>query len=76
MKIHIANAELVVIETERGEPSDRDSVEKSIRSVLEANGLEQWSSIEVEDYTYRNVGLVFAKPIKVFIPGFMARLTN
>ena len=76
MKIHIASAELVVLETENGESVDRDLAQEIIRSALEENGLEQWSSIEIEDYTYRNSGLLFAKPISVFIPGFMARLTN
>ena len=76
MKIHIAAAELVVLETENGESVDRDLAQEIIRSALEENGLEQWSSIEIEHYTYLNSGLIFAKPIKVYIPEFMARLTN
>ena len=76
MKIHIATQDLVVLETEKGEPADRDAAQILIRSVLEEEGIEQWSSIEVENYTYLNAGLIFAKPIKVYMPGFMARLTN
>lgn len=76
MKIHIASSELVVIEVENGEYAERESAQEIIRSVLDANDLEQWSSIEIEDYTYRNAGLIFAKPIKVFIPSFLTRFTN
>jgi hypothetical protein len=76
MKIHIATEQLLVLETENGDLADGDSAQEIIRAVLEENGFEQWSSIEIEDYTYRNSGLLFAKPIKVYIPGFMARLTN
>ena len=76
MKIHIATSDLVVLETENEEPADRDAAQVLIRSVLEAEGLEQWSSIEIENYTYLNSGLIFAKPIKVYIPEFMMRLTN
>ncbi len=76
MKIHIATTEIVVLEKENGELVDRDTTQAIIRAALEENGLEQWSSIEIEDYTYRDSGLLFAKPIKVYIPGFMTRLTN
>jgi len=76
MKIHIANPDLVVLETENGEPADRDAAQALIRKVLESENLEQWSSIEIENYTYLNSGLIFAKPIKVYIPEFMMRLTN
>lgn len=74
MKVHIATSELVVIEMDGGETADKESAQNRIRSVLEDEGFEPWSSIEIEDYTYRRQHLMFAKPIKVLIPGFLSRL--
>jgi len=76
MKIHISTSELVVLEPENGELMDESSVQEIVRSVLEDKKLEQWSSIEVEIYTYNNNQLIFAKPIKIYIPSFLARLTE
>ena len=74
MIIHIATPDLVVFEAENGELTDENAVQGIVRTALEGEGLEQWSSIEVEDFTYRNQRLVFATPIKIFIPSFLARL--
>lgn len=76
MIIHIATPELVVLEAETCDLTDGEAVQAQIRSVLEGEGLEPWSSIEVEDFTYRNQRLIFATPIKVFIPSFLARLLD
>ncbi len=76
MIIHIATPELVVLETEICYKTDGEAVQELVRSALEGEGLEQWSSIEVEAYTYRNQNLIFATPIKIFIPSFLARLLD
>ena len=76
MIIHIATPELVVIEAENDELKDGSSAQGIVRTVLEDKGIEQWSSIEIEDFTYRNARLVFAIPIKIYIPDFLARLLN
>lgn len=75
MKVQIATPELVVLETAAGEKDEQIS-QTLIRTALKENGIEQWSSIEIEDYTYRNSRLIFAKPVKVYIPGFLMRLTD
>lgn len=74
MIIHIATPELVVLEAENGELNDGDSAQGMVRTALEDNGIEQWSSIEIEDFTFRNARLVFATPIRIYIPGFLVRL--
>lgn len=76
MIIHIATPELVVIEAENGEITDGSTAQRCVREVLEGEGIEQWSSIEIEDYTYRENHLVFATPIKIYIPNFLAYLLD
>lgn len=76
MIIHIATPELVVLEADNRELTDGEAVQEQIRSALECEGLEPWSSVEVEDFTYCNQRLIFATPIKVFIPSFLARLLD
>lgn len=76
MIIHIATPELVVIETKSCEQSGENVQQELVRSVLTEEGLEQWSSIEIEEYTYREQRLIFATPIKIFIPSFFAALLN
>ncbi|NCB74156.1 MAG: hypothetical protein EOM51_05360 [Clostridia bacterium] len=76
MIIHIATPELVVLETKSCEQSGENVRQGMVRSVLEEGGLEQWSSIEIEEYTYRDAQLLFAAPIKIFIPSFLAALLN
>lgn len=76
MTIHLATPELVVFEAEVCEQTDGETLQCFIRSALECEGFEPWSSIEVEDFTYRGQRLIFATPIKVFIPSFLARLLD
>ena len=76
MKIHIATSELVVLELENEEQMNEDMAQIIVRSALEEKKLEQWSSIEVEIYTYKLNQLIFAKPIKIYIPSFLSRLTE
>ena len=74
MKIHIATPELVVIEAEEEELPDEMKAQETVRSALDSNGFAQWESIEIEEFTYRDGRLLFAKPIKVFVPNFLTRL--
>lgn len=76
MIIHIATPELVVVETKSCEQSGENGQQELVRSVLTEEGLEQWSSIEIEEYTYRDQQLIFATPIKIYIPCFLARLLD
>ena len=76
MKIHIATSELVVIEPEIEEMMDENMAQTMVRSALEEKKIEQWSSIEVEIFTYNTDQLIFAKPIKIYIPSFLSRLTE
>ena len=76
MKIQIATPELVVLEAENGDLDEQSALEQTIRSVLETEGLAQWDSIEIEAFTYNDKSLLFAKPVKLFVPGFLARLLD
>lgn len=76
MIIHIASAQLIVLETESCDLIDGKQSQEIVRSVLEDRGLEQWSSIEIEEFTYCDQQLLFATPIKIFIPSFLARLLD
>ena len=74
MKIQIATPELVVLEAGEEELPDEKSAQDTVRSALDSSGLAQWDSIEIEDFTYRDQRLLFAKPIKVFVPSFLTKL--
>ena len=74
MKIQIATPELVVLEAREEELPDEKIAQETVRSALDLRGLAQWDSIEIEDFTYHDQRLLFAKPVKVFIPSFMVRL--
>ena len=74
MITHIATSELVVLEPENGELIDENRAQTIVRSALEEKELEQWSSMEVEIFTYQKNQLIFAKPIKIFIPNFLINL--
>lgn len=76
MRIHIASSELVVFETENAEHLDEDKAQTIVRTALEEKELEQWSSIEIETFTYQKNQLIFAKPIKIYIPSFLSRLLD
>ena len=76
MIIHIATPQLVVFEIMSGEEIDEEGQQDIVRSVLVKSGLEQWSSIEMEEFTYRGQKLIFAMPIKIYIPNFLAALLN
>ena len=74
MKVQIATPELVVLEAGEKELQNEKSAQDMVRSALDGEGLAQWDSIEIEDFTYREGRLLFAKPIKVFVPSFLTRL--
>ncbi len=76
MTIHVAVAELVVFETSGSEQFDENEQQAIVRTALEEQGLEQWSSMEIEEFTYQGQRLIFASPIKIFIPNFLAALLN
>ncbi|MBP8640586.1 MAG: hypothetical protein KBI01_06775 [Oscillospiraceae bacterium] len=76
MTIHIATPELIVLEGEACDHTDGETLQAFIRSALEFEGYEPWSSIEVEDFTYGNRRLIFVTPIRIFIPSFLARLLD
>lgn len=74
MKVHIATPELVVLEAKEEELLDEKIAQEMVRSALDSKDIAQWDSIEIEDFTYCDQRLLFAKPVKVFIPNFLNRL--
>lgn len=74
MKIQIATSQLVVLEAREEELPDEKIAQETVRSALDSRGLAQWDSIEIEEFTYRDQRLLFAKPIKVYVPSLLVRL--
>ena len=75
MKVYLVSPGLVVLEAEKGEREASEAVEREVSAALEEGGLQPWGSVEVEQFTYRGRRLIFAKPVRVFIPDFL-RLLN
>lgn len=74
MKIHIATEQLIVFETESEAMQAREDGQTLVRSVLQIKGLEQWPSIELEEFTYGASRLFFARPVRVYLSELLAQL--
>ena len=70
MKIQIATPELVVLEAKEEELPDEKAAQETVRSALDSRNLAQWDSIEIEDFTYRDQRLLFAKTGQSIHPEF------
>ncbi len=75
MKVYLVSPGLVVLEAEEGEREATEAMDREVSAALEKEGLSPWGSVELEQFTYRGRRLIFAKPIRVFIPDFL-RLLN
>jgi len=74
MNVHICTVELLIIEAAEAETPDEDSVSSLVHRTLEKNGISGWHSLEISQFSLYGKRLIMAVPVKVFIPGFMARL--
>lgn len=75
MKVYLVSPGLVVLEAEEGENGASEAMEREVSAALGEGGLPPWGSMELEQFTYRGRRLIFAKPVRVFVPDFL-RLLN
>lgn len=75
MKVYLVSPGLVVLEAEEGEREATEAMEREVSAALEEEGFQPWGSMELEQFTYRGCRLIFAKPVRVFVPDFL-RLLN
>ena len=71
MEVHIASPWLVVFELGNETAVDRDLAGALVHEVLTQCGLDDWSSIEIEHFTYYSKQLIVAKPIKLYMPNWL-----
>lgn len=74
MTIHICTDELLVIEATVAETPDDDSVSLLVYKILDENGITNWNSIEISEFSINAKRLIMAKSVKVLIPELMAKL--
>lgn len=70
MEIYLVSPGLVALEAEKSESREAEDMERRVAEALEDEGLEPWGSLELEEFTYRGRSLIFARPIRVFVPDF------
>lgn len=76
MIIHITTPELLVLELEQGDEISEAAARQEVAKALDESGMEPWSSVEIEMFTFGNSCIVFAVPIKLYIPEILTRFLN
>lgn len=76
MTIHICNDQLLTIEASTEETPDEATVKKVIGRTLAENGIYDWSSLEISEFTDHGKRFIMAVPVKVYIPRFLAALAG
>ncbi len=76
MIIHITTPELLVIELEECDERCEEAARQGVINVLSDSAMEPWSSVEIEMFSFGVRCLVFAVPIKLYIPEIMTRFLN
>lgn len=74
MKVHIVSGDFVLLEFDEKEepiPSEAGDV---VKGLLRDRGLGDWPSVEAECFAGERGTLLFAAPVRVFMPAFLARL--
>lgn len=74
MKVHIASGRFVLLEFEEKEEAAPLEAEAAVKDALRDRGLPDWPSVEAECFAGERGTLVFAAPVRVLIPGFLARI--
>ena len=74
MTIHIASNSLVVAELSDYDERCTDGIRDAVNTVLNANGLERWNSMELSVFDGGKAALVFASPVRVLLPDYLLRL--
>lgn len=76
MTVHICSENLLTIEASIEEIPDDNSVENIVGNTLKEYGIEDWSSIEISQFSDCGKCLIMAIPVKVYIPSFLAAIMD
>ncbi len=76
MTVHIATAELLLLELESKESYEKEQMRNDIRKALKSRGLKEWSSIEIELFSRGDRNLAFAVPVKLYIPEIFEKILS
>ncbi|MEG1316722.1 MAG: hypothetical protein RR147_02895 [Oscillospiraceae bacterium] len=76
MEIHIVSQSLIVLELAEEEEREHEALQELIGLTLVQSGFDVWPSMELEMYSFGAGQLIFAVPIRVFMPEFMANFKN
>lgn len=76
MTIHICSEKLLAIEADAFELPNDESVRRTVGKVLRENGIDDWKSMEISQFSECGKCLVMAVPVRVYIPGIMAALAD
>ncbi|MDR0951782.1 MAG: hypothetical protein LBM18_02550 [Oscillospiraceae bacterium] len=76
MKVHIFSRTLEVIEYGRGEHPTPEEIAGKVRESLSSMGESDWPSVELEAFECSGGTLVFATPVKVFVPKWLVQTDN
>lgn len=74
VKVHICTPELVALETAIGESEDAEPVKLAVEKALAENGFGPWHSMEISEFEGACGKFVFAVPVRVYMPEFLAML--
>lgn len=76
MKVHLFSRELEVLEFSEEELPSAEEIGMQVQRDLAQMGVEPWPSVELEAFTYNRSTLIFASPVKVFIPSYLTALLD
>lgn len=74
MITHLLSDALCLFEYGEGESLSPEQIQNIISSKLCESELEPWSSMELEALTYRGKTLIFASPVKIYIPSWLLNI--
>lgn len=76
MTIHICSDQLLTIEASTEEMPDEAAVKTVVDKTLHENGIDDWRSLEISQFTDKGKRLIMAVPVKVYMPRFLAALAG
>ncbi len=71
MEIHIVTEDFCLLEYEDGDGPTPEALQGIILQELIVKGIKPWPSIELEELTYNNKSLIFAHPVRVYMPSWL-----
>ncbi len=74
MIIHLLSDTLCLFEYDEGESLPPEQIQNIIYSKLCESELDPWPSMELEALTYRGKTLLFASPVKIYVPSWLLNI--